>query len=571
MPVNLLGWHGTVLRVDNSTGAWFHALAWPEDESASDLAIELPAGVLDHPVMQDGFVVEPGREPGRVHIRRDGLYLCADPIRPFVHFEQVLTGPLQTFLAVPAAVMRGVRAVLAGPVRVVETGAIVRPSMADELMLRVDQQDFPLHAAVPAAGDGLVVRLGALRQTLVPAEMPAGSPPMSQGGRTPIPLNRTEPPLAVDAAAFEHGPSALMRVAEGVDYVLPPTTLSDADQIWMQQRPWFADRQYWGAMPSRCEIGRARDAVVVLSRGQEGGIFNDTGFLTNPDYLEAMSPMERGCFSRHGRRVFIDDAVLRDAPVLAGPHVVFYGGLVANYYHWLIEALVPLTILAPHLPSDATLLLPKTLTATGQGARGGHLPAYVAMLDLWGFGGMKRRIEQAPVCRVEEVYWLRDLDLDRIPGECFRQARARALSGMLARPGTMESREGSRIYIRRPGIRRVLNGDAVEEALVALGFSVHELSGMAPAAQMALFRDAHFVVAPHGADLANLLFCAAGTKVIELSPDVQFRGFYGHLSDKLGLSHAMLPCLTQKGSYDADFPVEVGRLTALVTLMLGRR
>jgi capsular polysaccharide biosynthesis protein len=126
------------------------------------------------------------------------------------------------------------------------------------------------------------------------------------------------------------------------------------------------------------------------------------------------------------------------------------------------------------------------------------------------------------------------------------------------------------IYIRRPAARRVDNAAEIEEAVTKLGFTVHEMKGLSAAEQITLFRGAAFVIAPHGADLSNLLFCAPGTRVIELSPDVHFRYFFAQVSDKLGLSHAVLPCANVAGNFDGDMHVDRARLLALVRLMQAR-
>jgi capsular polysaccharide biosynthesis protein len=53
-------------------------------------------------------------------------------------------------------------------------------------------------------------------------------------------------------------------------------------------------------------------------------------------------------------------------------------------------------------------------------------------------------------------------------------------------------------------------------ALEARGFATVRLEERSWAEQIALFQAARVVVAPHGASLANLVFCAPGTRVVEL-------------------------------------------------------
>lgn len=81
-----------------------------------------------------------------------------------------------------------------------------------------------------------------------------------------------------------------------------------------------------------------------------------------------------------------------------------------------------------------------------------------------------------------------------------------------------------------------------ESFLQARGFETVMIEDLAPADYIALFASAEFIVAPHGPALAGLLFCQAGTRVLELSPDAEFHPAYWQLSEKLGLRHAVLPC-----------------------------
>jgi hypothetical protein len=555
--VNLLGWHGTVLRVENGSDAWFHALPWPDDENATDLAIDLPRDGVDQPVQVDWFVVEQAATRGCVQLRRDGQYLTAEPSACFVHFARDLAGPLETFLPVAPAIVSRLRAVLAGPVRIAETGAVCAATRADRFGIAVQGREFPIATASIAADGGLLLQGVGGAITVVPLAPPGPA------ARTPIPFLPAHPRLAADGADFLAGESRTMLLEAAEEFAYAPTTLSDADQIWMQQKPWFPDRQYWGSRQARCEIGRTRDAFVLMTRGQEGTIFGRDGLFTDPMFLDAVPLHGGGVLSRHGRQVFIDTAALRDAPRLEGPHAVFYGGLLSNYFHWLVEALIPLSIQAPHLPAGTKLLF-----AGAMGEAGGS--AMQGMLDDWGFGGMDRAIVHAPVCHVEEVFWLRNrsLDMDGVPAGLLGQARARALAAL---PPGADAAPDARLYIRRIATRRVRNDDAVEDAVRALGFTVHELPGLSPREQMALFRTAAFVIAPHGADMANLLFCRPGTQVIEMTPDVQFRSLYAHISDKLGLSHAVLPCPALTADFDGDFHVDPARLTALFHVMQARR
>ena len=86
-----------------------------------------------------------------------------------------------------------------------------------------------------------------------------------------------------------------------------------------------------------------------------------------------------------------------------------------------------------------------------------------------------------------------------------------------------------RIYVSRRSarFRRVLNEEEIIELLKQYGFITVMLENLAFIKQVNLFRNAEVVVGASGSGLANLVFCPAKTKVIELFPssttDANFR------------------------------------------------
>lgn len=76
---------------------------------------------------------------------------------------------------------------------------------------------------------------------------------------------------------------------------------------------------------------------------------------------------------------------------------------------------------------------------------------------------------------------------------------------------------GERIYISRSTARRrrVANEAELWATLAAQGFVKLHLEELTWPQQISAFRAAKIIVGPHGAGLANLAFCAPGTKVVE--------------------------------------------------------
>jgi hypothetical protein len=101
-----------------------------------------------------------------------------------------------------------------------------------------------------------------------------------------------------------------------------------------------------------------------------------------------------------------------------------------------------------------------------------------------------------------------------------------------------------RLYIPRRDVRmrRVVNEAAVEAALGALGFEAFDNAAHSVREQATAFRNAEIVVAPHGAGLSNIVYCEAGTPVIEIVPEGYDQGVtsYRSLADLFALPYAQL-------------------------------
>ncbi len=97
-----------------------------------------------------------------------------------------------------------------------------------------------------------------------------------------------------------------------------------------------------------------------------------------------------------------------------------------------------------------------------------------------------------------------------------------------------------KIIVLRPGAktRRMVNSD---ELILALkGWETVALENLTIKEQMKTFAEATHVVAAHGAGLINLLWCNAGTKVIEIQdPKMIHKKVYPILSHHLGLKHEL--------------------------------
>lgn len=98
---------------------------------------------------------------------------------------------------------------------------------------------------------------------------------------------------------------------------------------------------------------------------------------------------------------------------------------------------------------------------------------------------------------------------------------------------------GERLYVSREisRRRRLLNEAELWAELSARGFAKVHVEELSWPQQIAAFRDAKVIVAPHGAALANCVFCAGGTKVVEIFNRSYVNGCYWRLASVQGLDY----------------------------------
>ena len=204
------------------------------------------------------------------------------------------------------------------------------------------------------------------------------------------------------------------------------------------------------------------------------------------------------------------DAVVRAArPV---PGTVFVLGTEiqpVNYCHWLIDDLPRLHVLEEiGRHRDVTVAVPP-LTAAFQRET----------LRSCGFDDA-HVVELGPMQALRSDTLLATNDLPDPPHPAFK-ASAWALHFLRQRiGGAMANGRGRRLYLSRAdGVgRRIVNEAALVAALRPLGVEAETLADKTVREQAALLAGASFVVAPHGAGLANIVFAPPGAGLLELFP-----------------------------------------------------
>jgi hypothetical protein len=104
-----------------------------------------------------------------------------------------------------------------------------------------------------------------------------------------------------------------------------------------------------------------------------------------------------------------------------------------------------------------------------------------------------------------------------------------------------------KIYLsrKRARFRKLLNEKEFIESMLKFNFQLVCTEGMSIEQQAVLFHGAETVIAPHGAGLANIVFCKQNAVIIELrakSHTGELANIYEHLSGILRLKHYTYVC-----------------------------
>lgn len=97
--------------------------------------------------------------------------------------------------------------------------------------------------------------------------------------------------------------------------------------------------------------------------------------------------------------------------------------------------------------------------------------------------------------------------------------------------------KASRIYIQRTGRRKILNEDDLLLLLAQFDIEIIADTSRSFVEQVNIYRNATFIIGPHGASFANILWCQPGTQLVELFSNHYMPEYFRYLSQVLGLEY----------------------------------
>jgi hypothetical protein len=560
----VLTWFGTIVRADTATKMLIHTPLWPSPEDSGDIVIDAPSRVLTEPADvagMPGVTVAPGAAPGTVHFLRDGRMLRTDPMRAALSFADVeaAEGP-ETFMLLEPAELLCLRVILGHAWTLAPHGARLVPAalrVGEGFFLQLGDLRLDLKAARPLPAEG---EPGCI--LLVPAEGDAPAVTLRRAPAaedlTPVVLRhgrRSRPvPEAPTPAAFRVTRDRRLKLIGNAEFLAPPLTVCDTDSDWVFMRHAGGEDLVLGRQILSSQVHRENGKLVLLTTEAEGLVLDALGAAQPSFRADDVGADLPPWMQRNGDAVYIDRAAIDAAPSLHGSHIVVGHTALQDKGRGRIETLLALDILGRYAPGSAKLLVP-----AAHARAAADMPA---LLHTLGFAELPAVVVDQPIVRVEEAIWLEGGSIETMPAKLLRDFRARLPKSHLGKK--------RRIMVRQTGSGAYHNEALMAEFAQKRDLEVVSLDDMSVAEQIALFGQVELVVAPHGPALANLLFAQPGTKVLEISPDDEFRPYYWRLGAKLGMAYAVLPCATVERSFDGTLKVAMDRLRALYGMLNAR-
>jgi capsular polysaccharide biosynthesis protein len=351
--------------------------------------------------------------------------------------------------------------------------------------------------------------------------------------------------------------------------------LRSPDSFWQSQStsyrdaPIFADHEDKQIFYSSKDgvVGQITDLITLVRRSNqyvstlrfsEGSIFDSSGVSHGLGYLQHSPTLS--WLSKNKEGAWLSEQALAEAPHYDKSYLIFYNGNLHNYYHWTLEGLLPLSVLSQAFGPDRNLQIALP--------RSRHIAAVFDHRDslrATGLDGHKIIDIAADLIKVREAIWVQNGLVQFMPAPYLRAFQKK----VAALHAGSRLRKKRRLLVARKGPTRMIhNFRQVYSFLSKHGFETVYLDGMSVVDQIVLFQNAEFIVGPHGAGLANLLFCDPGTKVIEFMPSAEMRPFFWLISEKLGLVDGMLFCAAANGEgFQASVEVDVNKLEALYRMV----
>lgn len=289
-------------------------------------------------------------------------------------------------------------------------------------------------------------------------------------------------------------------------FLTPPQHLTERPSCFFDGRLYAAAQNLLVYTLAGGYVGRIGDAPVIWA--------ND-GRTIIPSCSSRFAPMLAlsGCDIK---------GILARAPMIAGTVLVLMGDYQSeNYCHWLLDEM-PRLGLVP-VSSDLRIAM-RPLKHAFQ----------FEILRRWGISPEQFiMMEDFSALRADRLIVFDHVPHNTAPAHHAAEWMCRPIRQHLA---PVRTDKADKIYVARDDARgrRIVNASAFEAVLAAHGYQKFVPGMMSCQDQIDLFAGARRIIAPHGAALANLVFCQKLEQLIEIFPPDYGTPFAHVLADAVG-------------------------------------
>lgn len=294
-----------------------------------------------------------------------------------------------------------------------------------------------------------------------------------------------------------------------IEYALPQHASSEVIKFFSQFTPLTFEREYVAQLANGRVFG---EGVVIAPDGKS--IARDVSV----DYGK---PFETH-YVMNGEKMRRPTRVRGVAKVIAT-----CGGY--NYYHWLFDELPRLLISR----EECDIIIGRSTTQYNRDA-----------LRLLGFAGDVLQPSDALHVQCDELIIPSLVGISGNPTPKHARIINAFVEPLLEGPSLF----GEKLYISRAKAvaRRVSNDEELWSELRDRGFRKVVLEETTWKEQINAFRGAKVIVAPHGAGLANIVFCNPGTKVVEFFSRSYMHWCFWQLAAARGLDYRPVVALSDE-------------------------
>jgi capsular polysaccharide biosynthesis protein len=325
-------------------------------------------------------------------------------------------------------------------------------------------------------------------------------------------VNNAQPEICSDVAVWAH------------DRGIPVIRL--ADPLYHEVRSFFSNEEMAVAMVDTHREVLSRPQSLVLIEGAR--IRETLGLVELPDgqvllegnwWLPSLQEhptyKKRIGFKRHRIR---------------GDVYSLLAMWSTSYYHWFHDVLPRLEAAFPHLPRGTRFLINQN-------------PAHWQLDTLAAYGIQGEDLEIQPSdarTKIERLWFSTPAGQTGFGSQGLLK---KVSSRLRSHFGTTTEERRCGLYVSRSKsrYRRVVNEGELLANLPADHFKRVHCEDFTIQEQVALFWNASWVLAPHGAGLTNIMFCRSGTGVGEVHyAETVYNDHYWMLAQQLGLRHSHL-------------------------------